>query len=1027
MTSRLTVDGYTFDNPPSDYRKIIQLSNNPQPFFNRFSSDFYQSDSQDVQFQVSGELSLNESSDLSELETLQKKAINGGEVSVEFDPFFSGKGVIVDNPFTQEDQRGSYDFTFKINKIDTDPTGYPAHATPTTGNTFELGSFNFGFDPDSVEEEYQRQTASVETLQGLNRVVDNKGLVPEVTVSGRTDGAGGQALWDKARTNALSYLSAEFQQGWSLITRLQVGNDPDTPDFVTGLLQYSADFLIVKDPSGGIGNVSSFIDHAVRDTGYYTADPDAGDSDADTVTFSVSSGDTDLSGQPTSFPAATVDVQLDTTNYVYVADPDADGTGEVRVNQSAFPSDAAPLVEVETDDSGVTNTIDRRDTDTSGGDDTLDSIGFTVDAGSDSDAGVSWSKTVLQLDPNATNYVYADGSSGDVSVNTSGFPSGDVDLYEVQTDATSVDVVLDQRAGTTTGGDDTVDTLGYAVDGGTGAINGAYVAWDATTVQLDFGATNYVFVDDPDGDGEGQVVVNQSAVPSDALGLWEAETDGDGVTNETDLRDSLIDDGPGGDSDLSFTTDLQIFDGDIDFARILALGTDTVADPVLTEDYLGKADLSEAVPDPSDADLSATGKASLSETVAVNDGGSATTAGGGTPEQVTWSSGSDWDAAVSEAGVVHEDRFDTPGAGTIRLGYPNFDRGGSALEAFNPLAETSGSTFSDVTGNGYTFDDNGGGNVGGGTGLHNTPAYDTTDDGWAFGNQTPSFLGGSGYTLFIWARVNQDLQNSFTRIINADPGANGGSGERTMWTWDDDDGLGGHFTEHNGNDADGRVAAGDLSVGNWYSLAVVFDGSEVRSYLNGSQIDSDALSATLNTGDLTMTYNQRSDQSSNTGDNGDYILHYGRWYSRGLSDSEVQALHDAGTGGNLTTATKTFSSNTKPDLQNLQYDLKGETVELTVIGSPGEASEETHTVTLDGSSSYSINWSNSHTDFRVTVDISTSDLTTSPTVSQVELEGQTGGSEGDQNPQTNWELQPGQYDTGGNEYEGGGITATYGD
>jgi len=619
MTATLTVDGYTFDNPPTDYRKKIDLSNEPQTVFRRFTADFYQSGSQDVELQVQGQLSLNEASDLSELQTLQDKAISGGEVSVDFDPFFSGTGVITDNPFRQENERGRYDFTLKINEMDTDPSAYPAHATPQTGNTFELGSFDFGYDPESVQQDYDRQTAQVETLQGINRVVDNKGLVPRVEVSGRIDGAGAQALWDKARSNALSYLSAEFQDGWSLITTLMVQNDPDAPDFVTGLYRYTVEFLIVKDPAGGIGQVSSFIDHETRDTGTYTADSDAGDSDADTVAFQVSRGSAEINGQTTSFPAKTVQAQLGTTNYVYVVDPDGDSNGEVRANQSAFPSDAGRLYTVETDGDGITNVTDERAFSIKGGAQTATTIGFTVDAGEDTDAGASWDKTVLELIADATNYVYADGSTGDVSFNTSGFPSGDVELYEVQTDSNSVDVVLDQRAGTTTGGDDTVDSLGYDVDGGTGSINDNYVQWDDTTVQLDFGATNYVYVVDTNGDGEGQAEVNQSAVPSDALGLWEVETDGDGIVSETDLRDSLIDDGDGSDSGLIFSDRPQISDQQFSFNRLVPV-PDEQFTVTVTEAYTWLLSFADSVA-VSDTDLSFFRILSLSDTGSVDDSG----------------------------------------------------------------------------------------------------------------------------------------------------------------------------------------------------------------------------------------------------------------------------------------------------------------------------------------------------------------------------------------------------------------------
>jgi hypothetical protein len=91
--------------------------------------------------------------------------------------------------------------------------------------------------------------------------------------------------------------------------------------------------------------------------------------------------------------------------------------------------------------------------------------------------------------------------------------------------------------------------------------------------------------------------------------------------------------------------------------------------------------------------------------------------------------------------------------------------------------------------------------------------------------------------------------------------------------------------------------------------------------------------------------------------------------------------------GSLTTATKSFSNAVAPDLTDLDYTLVGESITLDVIGSPGTASEETVSQTLDGASSYSLTWSNSHTDFRVTANLSTADPSTTPTYRAVSLQG----------------------------------------
>lgn len=88
---------------------------------------------------------------------------------------------------------------------------------------------------------------------------------------------------------------------------------------------------------------------------------------------------------------------------------------------------------------------------------------------------------------------------------------------------------------------------------------------------------------------------------------------------------------------------------------------------------------------------------------------------------------------------------------------------------------------------------------------------------------------------------------------------------------------------------------------------------------------------------------------------------------------------------------KSFSNSQTPDLQNLDYDLNGSDATLTVYGSPGTASEETNQVTLDGSTSYSLSWSSSHTDFKVRPDMTSRGRAPSnkPVVRSVELKGAT--------------------------------------
>jgi hypothetical protein len=104
-----------------------------------------------------------------------------------------------------------------------------------------------------------------------------------------------------------------------------------------------------------------------------------------------------------------------------------------------------------------------------------------------------------------------------------------------------------------------------------------------------------------------------------------------------------------------------------------------------------------------------------------------------------------------------------------------------------------------------------------------------------------------------------------------------------------------------------------------------------------------------------------------------------------IGDTWVDRIWGVFNTGSLTTATKSFSSNTQPDLQNLSYTLNSQNVTLDVIGSPGTGSEETVSQVLGGSTNYTLTWSSSHTDFRIQPNLESTDRSTTPTIDRVEL------------------------------------------
>lgn len=374
MAYSLTVAGYTFENPPEEYRKLARVGNSPQTSFNKQATAFYQSDTQDLQFQAEGTLALDPAvggtDDLAELERLQEIAITGGEVQVEFDPFFSGKAVIEDDPFRQDDGESSYQFTFTVNSEDTDSSAYPSHSSPDTGNTFELGDLDLGYDPNTVQQNYERQTEKVKRLQGIARSVDTEGLIPKVKMSGLIDGGGQATLWDKARSNVMAFLSAEFQNGWCLIDTLSIRNAPEAPDYLTGMFRYDLDLLVVADPASGIGEVSKFVDRKVRDQTTYVSNCDedgvferlGDDSESypDALDYRISGGTGKLDGSYVEWQEHFDTLDQSTTNYIWAEDPDGDGYGSVNTGTSGFPGNTVPLYEVDTGTSSVNDIRDQR-------------------------------------------------------------------------------------------------------------------------------------------------------------------------------------------------------------------------------------------------------------------------------------------------------------------------------------------------------------------------------------------------------------------------------------------------------------------------------------------------------------------------------------------------------------------------------------------------------------------------------------------------------------------------------------------
>lgn len=866
MAYELTVAGYTFENPPESYRKQINLGNADQRAFQRQASSFYQSDSQDLKFEVSGTLALDPAvggtDDLAELEKLQDLAIEGGEVAVEFDPFFSGNCIIEDDPFEQSEGESSYSFRFTVNTDETDPSAYPAHTTPNTGNTFEFGNLNLGYDPDSVRQNYDRNVETVDRLSGISRSVDTKGLVPEVQIVGNIDGSGQADLWQKARDNVLAYLSAEFQNGWALMDRLEITSNPDAPHYLEGMFRYRLKCYIVMDPGSGIGSVSKAVDRNVQD--------------------------------------------LDS----YVSNCDDDGIFE-RLGQ-------------------------------------------------------------------------------------------DDDSYP--------------RA------------LDFRVSGGTGQLRGDYLQWDEEYGTLDQNTTNYLFVEDPDADGYGQVNRNTSGFPATSVALWEVETTDTEIIQIQDQRSCLMGERrETAEGDLNFVEEFGITDRNIDFERFLRLSeTLAVDDPV--DRFRGIARLTESAT-VDDQAISFRAKQDFTEPFSVADGGSSLGSGTGGDETSSWGTESDFDAGSDNATThgnfgVHQD-------GRLDLGYlPSL----ANLNAYWPHDETSTGPLTEVV-NGLDGTRNGNPQPGqeGPLGT-NAWAYDGSGDYFIVG--TPPELNQLDHvTVMAWIYWDGGNSGDNWRVLGCDRESSYALLHDSFI--DQDDSMA--FSISIGGNTYDVDSPNAIPTNQWVHWAGSWDGSTMRIYKNGTEVNSNNPSASgaLDDSPDDFEIGKEQDPPSEffSGKLGDMMV-----FNTALDASTIQLLGEVGVpavspNGWHVSNWKTFSEVGdvgNMTLENVVASLNGQAITIYVesdTDGDGSYNERSDPISLDGSGGpYDVQGLTQDADtFRLRIELDTGSTVASPQFESADLTTSTGGGEdADQNPNTSWEIFGAEYDRSGNEYEGGGVISRYG-
>jgi len=365
-------------------------------------------------------------------------------------------------------------------------------------------------------------------------------------------------------------------------------------------------------------------------------------------------------------------------------------------------------------------------------------------------------------------------------------------------------------------------------------------------------------------------------------------------------------------------------------------------------------------------------------------------ASGGLAESVasgtlTWETATDWDSAVSESQVVHEttgDYSDTD----VQQGYPASPF--ASLVSHYPLHEDSGTSFADAGG---VQDGNINGSVTlGANGVLNATSFDFpgTDGNYCDIPYTSSHDLSTHTVLMLINITNKPGGSDYDQYITRRDGA--GSAPDSTWQLMMNEGQQNdefRYTIGSGSNFSNVFSASNIVTGTWYLVGCTYDTAtgDQKVWVDGNN---DA-SASPNYGSLANGSSQEhyigARADLNSGKFADArICHY-MIFDTALGASEWSTLYDTLSSGTLTTATKSFAASTKPDLQNLSYTLNGETASLDIIGSPGTASEEIVTQSLTGATSYSLTWSNSHTDFRVKIDTSSSSVPAAAVIGRVEL------------------------------------------
>lgn len=311
---------------------------------------------------------------------------------------------------------------------------------------------------------------------------------------------------------------------------------------------------------------------------------------------------------------------------------------------------------------------------------------------------------------------------------------------------------------------------------------------------------------------------------------------------------------------------------------------------------------------------------------------------------VTWGSAQEWDNAVDESFVSHPS-----GTITMKPGIDSFE------DLSNTDSAPSGWNFSNASvTNNYASDGNLSiSNGSGSSTIMQTDVNQTPEQTISFAFRETTSSGGISYWL------ENESGNTILECGTSNP-------------------------DHGFYSGNGYTCIGNFSYEEWYRFEITFDWSN-------DQFDIDHIPVTSSESSSSYTGEPFPNSSSEIskvylGNRNDV------WCSTGGTDPSatewIDEIYGVPSYSYLETTAKTIGSSSTPSFVELSYNLNSNgRIVLTAIGSPGTDSEESISQELDGASEYSLSWSNSHSDFRVLIEMYSNDRSTSPSLSSVSLEG----------------------------------------